>query len=282
RGSSWWSRKWVSTLEIMGYSGRLERGLAYARQGQVLGFHVIPGIVAARVQGSRPKPYEVAMRFRIPGDEEWERVYAAMSERAAFQASLLAGEMPREIEEAFRRARVRLFPEANTGDMEMLCSCPDEVKPCKHIAAVHYILAQEFDRDPFLLFLLRGRTKDQVAAALRERRATVATAVAPQDGDLAEGDASEALEAPIPTDPASYWRAGNELLSAHVRIEAPGRPNAIPHRLGKPAFWPDAVDYEAWTRQVYSAVTRRAVAMALREEAEAEGEGLPVPGGGKA
>jgi uncharacterized Zn finger protein len=62
-----------------------------------------------------------------------------------------------------------LLPAAQR-DLATDCSCPDWSNPCKHIAAVHYLLGERFDEDPFLMFELRGRSKEALLAVLRERR----------------------------------------------------------------------------------------------------------------
>src|SRR5437588_12759165 len=93
-----------------------------------------------------------------------------MASQAIFAAKLLAGEMPQDIEEAFSAVQISLFPLATT-DLDTDCSCPDWANPCKHIAAVYYLLAERFDEDPFLIFKLRGRTKEQIIQVLREKRA---------------------------------------------------------------------------------------------------------------
>jgi uncharacterized Zn finger protein len=49
----------------------------------------------------------------------------------------------------------------------MHCSCPDWEVPCKHLAAVCYVLAEEFDRDPFGMLAWRGKARDELLAALR-------------------------------------------------------------------------------------------------------------------
>ena len=90
----------------------------------------------------------------------------ALSGQALFAAQLLAGEMPQEIDAVFAAAGSSLFP-STEGELETECSCPDWANPCKHVAATHYILAEQLDEDPFLLFRLRGRTQEQVMAALR-------------------------------------------------------------------------------------------------------------------
>src|SRR4029079_14567036 len=99
----------------------------------------------------------------------WQRAIAALAERAQFSAELLGGEMPKAIDEAFRAAGTRLFPETRA-ELETECNCPDWGNPCKHVAATHYVLGEALDRDPFLLFELRGRSKELVLDALRRAR----------------------------------------------------------------------------------------------------------------
>ncbi|WP_324718068.1 SWIM zinc finger family protein [Carboxydochorda subterranea] len=169
-GETWWSRRWVAVLESFGYGNRLARGRVYARRGQVLAIDVHPGQAKARVQGFRVTPYRVEIRLPVLTDPQWEAATRQMASRAVFAAQLLAGEMPEDIEEAFETAGLSLFPKSSR-ELVTSCSCPDWANPCKHVAAVYYLLAEEFDRDPFLLFTLRGRTKEQLLEALRALRA---------------------------------------------------------------------------------------------------------------
>lgn len=169
-GDTWWSKRWVSVLESFGWSNRLERGRRYARGGQVLDFKLTPGKVTARVQGSVSKPYSVIIEIKPLTGEAWTKATEEMARKAIFAAKLLAGEMPQNIEEAFKAVGVPIFPESSK-DIKTDCSCPDSANPCKHIAAVYYILAEEFDRDPFMLFNLRGRTKEEITVSLRQKRA---------------------------------------------------------------------------------------------------------------
>src|SRR5437868_8069718 len=169
-GETWWSKRWIAVLESFNMGTRLTRGRSYARQGQVISIDVEPGIVKAKVQGSQPKPYKVEIRLEPLTDEDWDKVTEAMASQAIFAAKLLAGEMPQNIEEAFASVHVSLFPTA-LSELNTNCSCPDWANPCKHIAAVYYLLAERFDEDPFLIFKLRGRTKEQIIAVLREKPA---------------------------------------------------------------------------------------------------------------
>ena len=165
-GEQWWSRRFISVLESYGMSGRLARGRNYARAGQVLDFELTQGKVTARVQGSRVRPYQVRIGVLPLTTAQWRRVQDRLAGQALFRAKLLAGEMPHEIEEVFAECGTPLFPRS-AADLDMHCSCPDWGVPCKHLAAVCYVLAEEFDRDPFGMLAWRGKARDELLAALR-------------------------------------------------------------------------------------------------------------------
>jgi uncharacterized Zn finger protein len=114
-----------------------------------------------------------------------------------YAAALLNGEMPREIEQVFDEVGLSLFP-AGQRDLAMDCSCPDYAVPCKHLAAVFYVLAERFDADPFQILALRGRDRETLLEELRTRRAAAAPAEA--DGSPALADAM-----------GSFWTGGTAL-----------------------------------------------------------------------
>ncbi|MFG1861683.1 SWIM zinc finger family protein [Microbispora bryophytorum] len=165
-GEQWWSRRFIDILERVCDAGRLTRGRAYARRGQVLDLDLGPGLAKARVQGSRPKPYDVHVRITAYGAREWAGLAEALAAQALHRAKLLAGEMPPEIEQVFDACGLPLFPGERGLDME--CSCPDWGFPCKHLSAVLYLLAEAFDEDPFLVLAWRGMAKDALLDALRQ------------------------------------------------------------------------------------------------------------------
>ena len=166
-GEQWWSRRFIGVLESYGMSGRLARGRSYARAGQVLDFELSQGKVTARVQGSRARPYQVRIGVLPLTTAQWRRVMQQLAGQALFRAKLLAGEMPHEIEEVFGECGTPLFPRA-ASDLEMHCSCPDWGVPCKHLAAVCYVLAEEFDRDPFGMLAWRGKGREELLTGLRQ------------------------------------------------------------------------------------------------------------------
>ncbi|MDA8043731.1 MAG: SWIM zinc finger family protein [Actinomycetota bacterium] len=172
--TKWWSRRFVEVLESYGLGARMQRGRRYARTGQVIEVDVAPGLVAAQVQGSRPKPYLVTVTLAIPSDEQWGWILDAMRAKVGFVARLLDGEVPADLEQVFAGAGVPLFASA-WADIKAKCTCPDWENPCKHIAAVLYVLADRLDSDPWLVLLLRGREQEELLDALAgDRLATPA------------------------------------------------------------------------------------------------------------
>jgi uncharacterized Zn finger protein len=207
------------------------------------------------VQGSRPKPYKVKIEIKPLSEKEWNRVADAMAQQAIFAAKLLAGEMPQNIEEAFAAAKVNLFP-ASSGDLKTACSCPDYSNPCKHIAAVYYLLGEQFDSDPFLLFRLRGKTKDEIMFLLRARRAQYAMAEEEGAVTATEPPAAEEPIEPLAADSDRFWHGPDDLIDFRVTIAAPAIDAAPIKRLGSPKFWHGKQDFVALLTGAYQAISQ--------------------------
>jgi uncharacterized Zn finger protein len=226
-GETWWSQRFIELLEASDVGSRLARGRNYARRGQVIELDVEPGIVFAKVQGSRYTPYRVRIRAKALTEQQWRRVEKAMAARAAPLAKLLAGEMPHDVEDVFAACKLKLFPRSNA-ELKASCTCPDWESPCKHVAAAYYILAERFDEDPFLIFAWRGRDKDELLERLRARRLG-GTASAP-------AAARSASWAPPATALAEqldcFWRSGPSLVDLHVSALASEVPDALLRQLG--------------------------------------------------
>lgn len=175
---TWWSGRFIVVLEAIIVGGRLERGRNYARRGQVMSLDVAAGMVSALVQGSRVQPYRVRIGLDAFGPAEWDAAERALAGSAWYSATLLAGEMPEDIEDVFAELGLALFP-ASAAELSMYCSCPDWEVPCKHIAAVFYLLAEAFDDDPFSILAWRGRGREEFLAGLHTARAAVPGAGGP-------------------------------------------------------------------------------------------------------
>lgn len=178
-GATWWGAAWIDALENRARldPNRLPRGRTYARQGRVDALVVEPGLILAAVAGSRATPYRVTIRVGTFDDAGWDRLLDAVASRAAHTAALLDGELTPDIVADAQQAGVELLP--GPGDLQPRCSCPDWADPCKHSAAVCYLMADRLDEDPFELLHVRGRTRDVVLDELRRRRSVTGTTGAP-------------------------------------------------------------------------------------------------------
>jgi uncharacterized Zn finger protein len=230
-GESWWARRWIAVLESFDIGARLGRGRSYARRGQVLSIEIDKGKVNAKVQGSRPKPYAVNLEVKTLSTSDWQRLAKVLSRQTIFSAKLLTGEMPLDIEKAFKEAGLSLFPE-KIKDLETACSCPDWSNPCKHIAAVYYLLAEEFNRDPFLIFKLRGMNREDLIAMLsRSGKKATERKAKPRQKSVHE------VEEGLTSDISKFWNGEpiSDDIFGEVRI--PPIPAALPKRLGSFPFW---------------------------------------------
>ena len=239
-GQSWWASRWIEVLEGFDLGARLGRGRSYARRGQVLSIDVEKGAVMASVQGSRARPYRVEIRVEMLGGSDWKKVTTALSERPVFAAKMLAGQMPENIENFFWEVGLSLFPD-RSDDLETDCSCPDWSNPCKHIAAVYLLLGEEFDRDPFLIFKLRGAEREELLGLAGLEAA--GSGIGANETTI-ESSADQVLDQsppePLPVDPTEFWgqeSADRGGAAAHGAALIPTFSAALPKRLGSFQFW---------------------------------------------
>lgn len=227
-GLTWWGQRWIAALEALGaaYANRLPRGRTYARQGRVQDLVVRPGRVTAKVRGTRARPYRVALTLPVFDDATWDAVVEALAGEVRHTAALLDGRMPDDVDDVLQTCGVSLFPGAR--ELATSCSCPDAANPCKHVAAVHYTLAQTFDDDPFLLPRLRGRDREQLFAGLRAHRAGV-------DGPVDDDTANDTVQIAVGDLVArELFTARAPLDDIDLRPDPPGDPTATLRRLGPP------------------------------------------------
>jgi len=225
--TKWWGKRWIQTLEGFRIGARLSRGRAYARKGQVASLDIKPGEIRARVQGSRRGSYRVSIKLATLNAEQWRKVTERVVDEPIFAALLLGGEMPEDIERIFSDAGMSLFP-VRQNDLDTDCSCPDWSNPCKHIAAVYYLLAEAFDQDPFLLFRLRGMDRDVFMERLHAAGA----------GErIAEEPIPQSEPEPLPLEHDAFWGKESLLPERAAAANFPTLHAAIPRRLGKLPFW---------------------------------------------
>src|SRR5437764_229994 len=260
-GNQWWSRRWVAVLEALNLGGRLQRGRSYARRGQVLSIEIEPERVSAEVQGSRPAPYRVSIAVKPLASADRAGVAKAVAESPLHVAKLMAGEMPEDIETLFERAGVSLFP-ARASELRTDCSCPDWSNPCKHIAAVYYLLGEEFDGDPFLIFRLRGIAREEIVELVGgSSRPARAAATPPRKAPRDERPPIAAGKAP----PEHFWEGTAPEGDLFGVVEPPPRSAPILRRLGPFPFWRSEEDLLDALAPLYPAAASIAAAALVGE-----------------
>jgi uncharacterized Zn finger protein len=283
----WWVERWLELLDSYRFKKRLERARSYAREGNVLDIHFENAQVLATVQGSEVEPYQVSLTLDPFSDEDWHYVITTLAEKAIYSAQLLAGQMPESIEKVFIKNGLNLFP-FNLADIRSRCSCPDKANPCKHIGAIYYQLADRFSEDPFVIFQLRGRTKSQILAELRQLRSQKSSISLEETPKIVEESSAIAsnsifLEATndstktnkklkpskdeILTQIEKFWQYDEPLDSSLVAIAPPTNQKDILELLGTlPLPYEEAQEVKQSLQQIYQTVSQKALMTALGQE----------------
>ena len=228
-GRTWWGRTWVEALEDSAAldPSRLASGRTYANQGRVGSIEISPGFASARVTGKHGRYYRTDVGVKPLAPSEWDQVVDAIASVAGHAAALLDGELPPRVVADAAALDIALLP--GPGHLRPDCSCPDWAEPCKHAAALCYLLADEIDRDPFVLLTLRGMRRSDLMELVRARRSELGGEAG--DDEPRNGD-PEALG----VDAAEVWRdrpldAPLERLPevvAHALAAVPPRPVSPP------------------------------------------------------
>ncbi|MBE9222879.1 SWIM zinc finger family protein [Cyanobacterium stanieri LEGE 03274] len=266
----WWVEKWLELLDSYRFKKRLERARNYAREGNVLNIEFKQNHLISEVQGSESQPYRVTLSLEAFSDEDWGYVIETMSEKALLAAQLLVGEMPSEIEQVFIKNGLSLFP-FNLTDVKSRCTCPDKANPCKHIGAVYYQLADRFSEDPFIIFQLRGRSKEQILEALRVCRGIKLSGKTPQPEMLGKIKSlpkrkAKANKTSVPLSIDSFWEYDEPLDSSLVVITPPTDNKNILDVLGDiPLPYNDAQALMQYLQQVYNILPVKVMEIALTD-----------------
>jgi len=250
----WWAERWLLALDEFSIGHRQVRGKRYALQGQVVALNIEKGVVRSLVQGTRREPYQIVMEATTLSDEQWQKVFSQLRNELSDVSKLLAGTMPHGLEHIFRNAGLSLFPRTEQ-DLMTQCSCPDSSNPCKHIAAVHYLLAQEFARDPFLILKLRGLDKEEL---LYHLGLGTLTAVAPEE----ENDEDYVSV-------VSFWTGRQGALPPLPSLEGPLITHmALIKQLGPFPMWRGNKGIYNELKGVYASAQARAVNLLASQDGE--------------
>ncbi|MGK7959878.1 SWIM zinc finger family protein [Crocosphaera sp.] len=268
----WWVIRWLELLDSYRFKKRLERARNYAREGHVLSIEFSGSEVLAKVQGTEPEPYQVSLSLDPFTDEDWGFIIQSLSEKAIFSAQLLSGKMPDEIERVFTDNGLSVFP-FRLSDVHSRCSCPDKANPCKHIGAIYYQLAERFSEDPFIIFQLRGRSKNKILEGLRNLRKQQINQNEKMSQQIEETvNKTEVVEEKStqknqPLDIKQFWQYSESLDPSLVVIVPPTDNKTVLDVLGRiPLAYEEAKIVKDYLQQVYQTVSQQAMITALKRD----------------
>ncbi|QSB06845.1 hypothetical protein [Natronoglycomyces albus] len=178
-GTTWWGRKWHRGLETIGLSypdHRIVKGRAIAGRDGVEHLEITPGGVHAIVNDERD--YPVSIEIDPYAKDQWDEALAAMGNSPSCVGALLAGALPKNIDDVLGHLGMILLPRkprlgedgSNLPQLRTSCPCSDPDAVCRHVIAVQLVSAARLDRDPFLVLLLRGGPTDNLPLRLRDAR----------------------------------------------------------------------------------------------------------------
>ena len=248
--STWWGERFLEALEAATDAGRLQRGRSYAGPSRLLEFHIDGAKITAKVRGNvnpyfgvykEPK-YSLDIALQPIPAAAWKGIVERLAANAGWLSRLLLGEVPEDIETAFRAAGHTLLP-YRAQDLKSQCSCPDYANPCKHIAGTYYHLAQLIEQDPFLLFQLRGLSREALHRELAKTplgKALSAQLKADDQPPTPEPRPQRFPAAPLVPNEAmdlhAFWQGGR--LPDAVPEPPPAIPALLLRRAGdRPGFW---------------------------------------------
>ncbi|MBV9229776.1 MAG: SWIM zinc finger family protein [Chloroflexi bacterium] len=264
---TWWGQRFIEALERFTDPARLGRGRSYASGGRILDYTLANGTVTARVRGSinpyfgvyKEPIYKTSITIKAISPADWTKVIRQIASRADLVTKLLMNEMPDTIEDAFSGLGLHLLPHSER-DFVTKCSCPDYANPCKHIAGVYYLLASSLDLDPFVMFELRGLSRDDLLTELARSPLGQVLASALQSTDVPV-EPVESYYTPPTREPAAV-ASHKEFWTGAKRLPAPLAPASqvsVPALLIKkqgdyPPFWHKDASFIGVMEELYERV----------------------------
>jgi len=242
---TWAGQRWARLVQEAVAGDEAVEAVEYATGGQTRRMTVENGVVRAAVQGRSDRPYQITLEFQRFTPEQWDKVIAVLADQAVHAAKLLAGELPTNIEDLLAPLGLKLFP-TDAGEVSVATTCksrpaarPDGTLPwSKHMGCVGYLLAEKLDKDPFLIFQLRGMEPENLLERVRQQRALAGLGgeAAPVYAPVVPG-ASDVSPGEDTGDPGGdFWAAGPELDLIETPVRAPEVSHPLLRRLGSSPF----------------------------------------------
>jgi len=266
---TWWGQRFIAALEEFTDEARLGRGRSYASNGRIIEYALSKGTVTAKVRGSinpyfgvyKEPIYKTSITIKAIRSDDWAKVIRQIASRADLITKLLMNEMPDTIEEAFSGLGLHLLPHSER-DFVTSCSCPDWANPCKHIAGVYYLLASALDNDPFLMFELRGLSREDLHAELtRSPLGKILASALVSDEEPVVESVTSYYTPPMKESVAEvashkeFWTGAKRLPSPLANTSQPGVPALLIKKQGDyPPFWHKDMSFISVMEELYERV----------------------------
>jgi uncharacterized Zn finger protein len=268
---TWWGKRFIEAIENITDSGRLGRGRSYARNGKIKEYQINQGKITAKVRGSinpyfgvyKEPLYKTKIEIKPISAADWNEAIAHLGSKASLVSKLLLGEVPDNIEEVFARLKLHLLPYSRQ-DFQTSCSCPDWENPCKHIAGVYYLVAASLDEDPFLLFELRGISREKLQEELAKSSLGKALCSALDNQDLPREAVSSYYTQPEkvplinPCSTKEFWLPQKRLPQRQEESLSASIPAMVVKKGGDfPSFWPKDNSFLEVMEEFYDRVRKK-------------------------
>lgn len=275
RSRTWWGQRFIEALEQFTDPSRLGRGRSYAHNGRILNYTLVNGTVKAKVRGSinpyfgvyKEPLYQTTITIKAISAADWTKIIKLIALRADLVTKLLMNEMPDTIDDVFATLDLHLLPHSQR-DFVTTCSCPDYSNPCKHIAGVYYLLASALDNDPFVMFELRGLSREDLRTELAQSPLGEILASSLVSKEIAVAPVESYYTRPTQEPVAAvashkeFWTGAKRLPDSVLEPQVATAQTSVPALLIKkqgdyPAFWHKDVSFIGTMEELYARVRRK-------------------------
>jgi uncharacterized Zn finger protein len=224
------SRSWCSERMISIFSSTLTEEIStqaadLIRRRRVVDFMISSGRVSAKVFDDLSRPLRIEILFKQYAKEKWERIFGELAKQGYFLAVLLSGHLPPEIEDIFSRHGAELFP-SSLDKLAIAVNGQRHAPVTKHVAAVIYRLCEKLDDDPFSIFVLHGRGREETLLEIRKRRSLHSEA-ANHGMSLSYQDVKYEPAPPLVSTMDHFWTSGGAALELSYSIKADELPASV-------------------------------------------------------
>ena len=196
---------WLTDLAFtQSDNGRMSRGRGYYQGGHVMNLEFVPGSITAKVIGSQPQPFSVAIMFPPRTDPQLARLPDLISQLDGGIQAVRSGQ--------FSPDMLKILFGGHPYKARYYCDCPDKAKVCKHVVATMMAAADRVAADPGLVFQLRGLNLADMRLPKPAGSAGSVPATPETSASAGSAGAAKKAEAPSPEAIAAatdrFWNGG--------------------------------------------------------------------------